>query len=116
MGRVDNDGVLAFNRADRYVQADEINGTGQVVQQGGGTTVLNAFNTYSGGTTVAAGTLAVGDASHADAAIDGGGAVAIQRGATLGGYGSVRGNVSNAGTLAVADALCASPTRTVRAS
>ena len=28
----------------------------------------------------------------------------VQGGATFGGYGSVKGNVSNAGTLAVADA------------
>ena len=53
---------------------------------------------------MAAGALAVGDASHADAAINGG-QVMVQGGATFGGYGSVKGNVSNAGTLAVADAL-----------
>ena len=35
MGTVSNDGVLAFNRADRYVQTDVINGSGQVIQQGG---------------------------------------------------------------------------------
>ena len=29
MGTVSNDGVLAFNRADRYVQADVINGSGR---------------------------------------------------------------------------------------
>ena len=104
MGTVSNDGVLAFNRADRYVQTDVINGSGQVIQQGGGTTVFNAINGYTGGTTVAAGALAVGDASHADAAINGG-QVMVQGGATFGGYGSVKGNVSNAGTLAVADAL-----------
>ena len=34
MGTVSNDGVLAFNRADRYVQTDVINGSGQVIQQG----------------------------------------------------------------------------------
>ena len=37
MGVVSNDGVLAFNRSDRYVQADVINGGGQVIQQGSGT-------------------------------------------------------------------------------
>ena len=35
MGTVSNDGVLAFNRADRYVQTDVINGSGQVIQQEG---------------------------------------------------------------------------------
>ncbi|WP_241133581.1 autotransporter-associated beta strand repeat-containing protein [Achromobacter insuavis] len=105
MGIVSNDGVLAFNRSDRYVQADVINGGGQVIQQGSGTTVFNAINGYTGGTTVAAGGLAVGDAGHADAAINSGGPVTVQAGARFGGYGSVKGNVTNAGTLAVADAF-----------
>ena len=96
--------MLAFNRADRYVQAEAIKGSGKLVQRGSGTTVLNAVNAYTGGTTVTAGALAVGDASHAGAAINGG-AVTVQGGATFGGYGSVKGDVSNAGTLAVADAL-----------
>ena len=104
VGTVSNDGVLAFNRADRYVQAEAIKGSGKLVQRGSGTTVLNAVNAYTGGTTVTAGALAVGDASHAGAAINGG-AVTVQGGATFGGYGSVKGDVSNAGTLAVADAL-----------
>ncbi|WP_183005759.1 autotransporter-associated beta strand repeat-containing protein [Achromobacter sp. UMC71] len=105
MGIVSNDGILAFNRSDRYVQTDVINGSGQVIQQGGGTTVFNAVNGYTGGTTVAAGALAVGDANHAGAAINSGGPVTVQGGATFGGYGSVKGNVTNAGTLAVADAF-----------
>ncbi|WZB75778.1 autotransporter-associated beta strand repeat-containing protein [Achromobacter insuavis] len=55
-----------------------INGGGQVIQQGSGTTVFNAINGYTGGTTVAAGGLAVGDAGHADAAINSGGPVTVQ--------------------------------------
>ena len=47
MGLVSNDGVLAFNRSDRYVQADPINGSGQVIQQGSGTTVFNACLLYT---------------------------------------------------------------------
>ncbi|CAB3836229.1 autotransporter-associated beta strand repeat-containing protein [Achromobacter deleyi] len=105
MGLVSNDGVLAFNRSDRYVQADPINGSGQVIQQGSGTTVFNAVNGYSGGTTVAAGGLAVGDAANPGAAINSGGSVTVQSGARFGGYGSVTGNVTNAGTLSVADAF-----------
>ena len=89
VGTVSNEGVLAFNRADRYVQAEAIKGSGKLVQRGSGTTVLNAVNAYTGGTTVTAGALAVGDASHAGAAINGG-AVTVQGGATFGGYGSVR--------------------------
>jgi outer membrane autotransporter protein len=61
--------------------------------------------TYTGGTNVAAGTLAVGDALHPDAALSGGGATGVANAATLGGHGSVTGNVTNAGTIAVADAL-----------
>ena len=38
-----------------------ISGAGSVVQAGTGTTILTAANTYSGGTTIAAGTLQLGN-------------------------------------------------------
>ena len=101
MGTVSNDGVLAFNRADRYVQTDVINGSGQVIQQGGARRVQRhqrLHRRHHGG----GGALAVGDAScrRGDQRRPGDG----QGGATFGGYERRQGNVSNAGTLAVADA------------
>ena len=56
-GNVTNNGILAFNRSDSYTFGGIISGTGNVLQSGRGTTVLAANNTYSGGTTIAAGSI-----------------------------------------------------------
>ncbi|HVL13108.1 MAG TPA: autotransporter-associated beta strand repeat-containing protein [Gemmata sp.] len=53
-------GTLAFNRSDSVTVANAIGGAGQVVHSGTGTTTLTATNTYTGGTTVSAGTLRLG--------------------------------------------------------
>jgi outer membrane autotransporter protein len=103
-GNVTDNGTLAFDRSDVVTFGGTISGTGNLTQTGPGVTVLNAVNTYSGGTTISDGTLAVGDAAHANAAL-GAGATTVADGATLGGYGTVAGAVTNAGTIAVANAL-----------
>jgi outer membrane autotransporter protein len=103
-GDVTDNGTLAFDRSDSVTFGGTISGTGTVTQTGAGVTVLNAANTYSGGSSVSGGTLAVGDATHASASI-GAGATSVADGATLGGYGTVAGAVTNAGTIAVANAL-----------
>ncbi|WP_166653490.1 autotransporter outer membrane beta-barrel domain-containing protein [Paraburkholderia flava] len=103
-GNVANNGTLVFDRSDVSSFTGAISGTGGVRQAGTGTTVLTAANTYSGITQVDTGALAIGDAAHADAALAGG-AVQVANGATLGGYGSITGNVTNDGTIAVANAL-----------
>ena len=82
-----------------------VSGTGTLTKAGSGSLLMTGVSTYSGATTVAAGTLAIGDAAHANAALTGGGATTVAAGATLGGYGSVTGAVTNNGTLAVANAL-----------
>lgn len=82
-----------------------VSGTGALTKAGSGSLLMTGVSTYSGATTVAAGTLAIGDASHANAALTGGGATTVASGATLGGYGSVTGAVTTNGTLAVANAL-----------
>lgn len=104
VGDVSNDGRFIFNRRDTVAFGGTIRGTGQVIQRGAGTTILNAFNTYEGATTVAAGTLIIGDSQHSHAALAGGGGVQVDPGATFGGYGTVTGNVTNQGTIAVANA------------
>jgi len=83
--------------------AQGITGAGALTKAGSGALVLDGTNGYTGGTTVAAGTLVVGDASNAAASIAG--PATVSTGATLGGYGTVRGDVTNNGTIAVANAL-----------
>ena len=57
LGNVANNGTLAFNRSNSYTFGGLVSGTGSVTQLGGGTTILTADNTYTGGTTISAGTL-----------------------------------------------------------
>jgi autotransporter-associated beta strand protein len=62
-GAVTNNGVLAFNRSDTATVVNVISGTGAVTKLGTGTTILDAVNTYTGGTNIAAGTLQWGNTS-----------------------------------------------------
>ncbi len=82
-----------------------MSGTGALDKVGAGTFILAGDNPYTGGTTVSAGTLAVGDFAHPSAALSGGGAIAVDAGATLGGYGSVIGDVTNSGVIAPGSAI-----------
>ncbi len=59
-GDVINNGVLAFNRADRITFRGNIGGDGAVKHIGRGTIVLTGANTYTGGTTIKSGTLQLG--------------------------------------------------------
>ncbi|MDA8481057.1 autotransporter-associated beta strand repeat-containing protein [Citrobacter sp. Awk 4] len=77
-GNVANNGVLAFNHSDTATFAGVISGTGAVNQMGSGSTILTGNNSYSGGTTISAGTLQLGDG---------------------GTTGSITGNVTNNGAL-----------------
>ncbi|MGH6761634.1 MAG: autotransporter-associated beta strand repeat-containing protein [Phyllobacterium sp.] len=87
-------GALGFNRADSYTYGGVISGTGIVGQIGSGTTILTGNNSYTGYTTVNAGTLLVnGDQSAAT------GTTGVSSGATLGGTGTI------GGTVAVADGI-----------
>lgn len=104
VGNVTDNGMLAFDRSDATIFSGTVSGSGSLGQTGSGTTVLDAANTYLGTTTVSAGALAVGDSAHASASL-GTGATLVAAGATLGGYGSAPGSVTNLGTLAVASAM-----------
>jgi fibronectin-binding autotransporter adhesin len=61
VGNVADYGVLAFDGIESVTFAGLISGTGAVAQIGTGTTALTAANSYTGGTTIAAGTLQIGN-------------------------------------------------------
>ncbi|MCP1171756.1 autotransporter outer membrane beta-barrel domain-containing protein [Ralstonia chuxiongensis] len=123
LGNVVDNGTLTFNRSDVFTFGGTVSGTGGITQAGTGTTVLTANNAIQGDTLVASGALAIGDATHTSAALgvsatnapqslrpmagSSGSNVQIAANATLGGYGTVNGAVTNNGTVAVADALAA---------
>ena len=83
-GPVTDNAALVFNRSDAITQAVAIGGSGTLTQIGNGTLILMASNTYSGATTISAGTLQLGDGATAN--------------------GSVAGNIVNNSTLAIANA------------
>src|SRR5262249_45189244 len=56
-GNVIDNGVLAFNRSDSVTFRGVISGIGSLVKQGAGTLTLPGANTYTGTTTVNAGSL-----------------------------------------------------------
>lgn len=74
----DGGGTIEVADATALTYAGVADGTGALTKAGNGTLVLTNSNTYAGGTTIAAGTLQLGD----------GGAL-----------GSIAGNVTNNGTL-----------------
>jgi fibronectin-binding autotransporter adhesin len=115
VGNVADNGTLAFDRNDIVTFGGAISGGGAVTQIGFGTTILTADNPYTGGTTINAGTLAVGDFAHPSAALSGDGPIAVGAGGTLGGYGSVTAAVTNGGVIAPGSAtpgFSGSPTGT----
>lgn len=88
--------LLAFNRSDDIVYGDVISGLGGMVQEGPGRLTLTGISSYTGGTTVAAGTLMVGDSANPTAAIIGD--TTVDGGATLAGFGTV-GSIANNGVV-----------------
>jgi autotransporter-associated beta strand protein len=97
---VADDGTLMFDRADTVTYSGVVFGTGALTQAGPGTTILDGVNTVTGVTTVAAGVLEVGDASHASASLAGN--VVVGAAGTLRGHGTIAGSVTNTagGTVA----------------
>jgi T5SS/PEP-CTERM-associated repeat protein/autotransporter-associated beta strand protein len=75
-------GAINFNQSNAMTLSAEITGNGSVNQLGTGTTELSGMSTYTGPTTVSAGTLLV-NGSIANSA------VTVENGGTLGGAGTV---------------------------
>ena len=77
-GNVTNNATLAFNRSDDLTYANVISGTGAVTKSANNTLTFTGNNTYSGGTTISAGTLKAGSATAL-----GTGAISVSNGAAL---------------------------------
>ncbi len=78
VGNVDNDGILTFNRSDDIGYSGIVSGTGALNKEGNGRLVLTGENAYTGGTTISAGTLQIGNGGTS---------------------GRIMGDVSNSGVL-----------------
>lgn len=98
-GAIVDNGTLAFDRSDAITVADTISGTGAVEQAGIGTTVLSGANSYSGSTSVLAGTLQAGSATAFGASSS----FAVASGATLAtaGYNLQTASLNNSGTVSL---------------
>ncbi|WP_160746776.1 autotransporter-associated beta strand repeat-containing protein [Croceibacterium soli] len=108
-------GQVHFNSPGTQTYAGTITGTGRVLKFGGGTLILTGDNGYAGRTSVAAGTLLInGNQSGAT------GFTTVSAGATLGGSGTIGGDVvmaagatlspgNSPGTLTIAGDLFLDP-------
>ena len=105
-GNIRNDSMLVLNRSNTLQLAGAISGSGDLLQMGGGTSVLSGANNYSGATTVAAGTLKAGAAGALSAAS----AHTVAAGATLdtGGFDQRVASLRNAGTVSLLGAAAGS--------
>src|SRR5215471_12757025 len=92
LGNVVDNGTFAVNRSDAYTFSGAISGSGSFVQMGTGTTTLSANSTYTGPTTVSAGTLTV-NGSIANSA------VTVDAGAALTGTGTVGATTIRSGGI-----------------
>ncbi len=61
-GNITNNSALQFNRTNSYTYSGTISGSGTVLQAGSGTTTFSGSNSYTGTTTISAGTLQLGAA------------------------------------------------------
>ncbi len=88
-GDIANNATLVFDQATTGTYAGNLSGTGSLTKSGVGILTLSGTNTYAGGTTVSAGTLAIAsDAKLGDSS----GALAVTSGATLNTGGDFRTN------------------------
>ncbi|WP_412050891.1 autotransporter domain-containing protein [Hoeflea sp. Naph1] len=60
-GNVTNNSALIFNRSDALSYTGDISGAGSLTKAGAGTLTLTGANSHTGGTTISAGTLQIGD-------------------------------------------------------
>jgi len=84
-------GTVNFHQSHQYSFGNQLSGILSVNQVGTGITILDEDNTYTGTTTVSAGTLLINGSN-------GPSTVTVAHGATLGGTGTIGGNTTISGT------------------
>jgi fibronectin-binding autotransporter adhesin len=103
-GPVTDDTSLVFNRSDTLTVPGAIGGAGSLTQAGTGATILLANNTYTGGTTITAGALQLGNGGTAGnvgpGAVTDNGSLVFNRSDTL----TVGGAIDGTGSLTQAGA------------
>jgi autotransporter-associated beta strand protein len=106
-GSIVNNSQVVFDQSTNSTYSGAMSGSGSLLLNGTGTVVLTGANTYTGGTTVAAGTLQ-GDTTSLQGSITNNGTVVFDQpsagtfSGTIAGSGSVV--VQNAGTLVLSGA------------
>ncbi|MCS2166870.1 autotransporter-associated beta strand repeat-containing protein [Scandinavium manionii] len=91
---ITDNGILTVNHSDVVTLGGVISGSGDFRQIGTGLTRLNGNNSYAGTTDVEQGTLLINGVQS------GAGLTTVYTGSTLGGYGTIGGNVLfNSGTV-----------------
>ncbi len=97
-GSVTDNAALTFNRSDSITVSNAISGSGTLTKQGAGALTLTGSNSYSGVTTISAGTLQVGNVSALPSGA-GKGNVAVNGTLDLHGYGITVNGLSGSGTV-----------------
>ncbi|MDM0026257.1 autotransporter outer membrane beta-barrel domain-containing protein [Variovorax saccharolyticus] len=96
-GDILNNANLVFNRSDTLTYAGIVSGTGSMSQQGPGLLILPGHHSYSGPTTVQQGALWVNGSIAS--------ATTVAAAGTLGGTGTIFGNVLNRGVVAPGNSI-----------
>ena len=96
LGNILDNGVLVFARTDTYQFDGVISGAGALQQNGSGKTILTAASTYTGPTTVNAGTLIVNGSLASGVTVNGG---------LFGGSGKVASLTLNGGALSPGNSI-----------
>lgn len=89
--------TLQVSRGTAATVADSIGGRGNLTKTGGGTLVLGGANTYTGATSVNAGTLWINGSVTSDTTVNSGG--------ILGGTGTINGSLINSGRVAPGNSI-----------
>jgi len=96
-----NDGSLVFDSNGDVTYSGIISGPGSLMQNGSGRVILDAANTYSGGTTINNGTLMVAETLPGNAVVNLGGSLDGSSDDAARGAPGVAGNLFNAGRMLV---------------